>query len=267
MINKTIYTSKEYENYIHIYPQNNPINTKRVIDITVISDLHEKHQDVYLPPGDLLLITGDMTNEGTYKEMDLLLDYLNEHSYKFRQIIAIAGNHDLTFHEEYYKNNYKRFNHDPPCDPKKIKKYFDPNNKMFYLEDSKHQYEDLKIWGTPWITYWDEWAFSSKDETYLETKFSKIPDQVDILMSHSPPFGVLDLFPETTKNNNKELVNIGSRSLKKRVDQVKPKLHVFGHAHYSAGWEERNGTLFVNAACLTVDSKNFNKTKKVTLFL
>ena len=41
--------------------------------------------------------------------------------------------------------------------------------------------------------------------------------------------------------------NIGSKYLLKRIMQIKPKMHVFGHVHHDHGIAYVNDTTFVNA--------------------
>jgi Icc-related predicted phosphoesterase len=65
----------------------------------------------------------------------------------------------------------------------------------------------------------------------------------DILITHGPPYGILD----STQRNE----HVGCKALYERVQLIKPKLHVFGHIHESYGRQQDSGqqsTIFVNAA-------------------
>jgi Icc-related predicted phosphoesterase len=62
--------------------------------------------------------------------------------------------------------------------------------------------------------------------------------RVDVLLSHHPPMGVLDL---TVVG-----VRAGLDSVRRLVEELRPALHMFGHIHESPGYESQGGTLFVN---------------------
>ena len=92
-------------------------------------------------------------------------------------------------------------------------------------------YKDLKIYGTPWTKSFKGInkhckAFTCDTEDELREKFNLIPDDTDILISHGPPYGVLD---EVQRYKHHE--NCGSVALREALDRVKPKINVFGHIH------------------------------------
>ena len=66
-----------------------------------------------------------------------------------------------------------------------------------------------------------------------------IPANTDILITHGPPYGILD--------KNRVGFSAVCQSLKRAVKRIQPKLHVFGHIHEAGGMVEMEGTTFVNA--------------------
>ena len=66
-----------------------------------------------------------------------------------------------------------------------------------------------------------------------------MPD-VDILVTHSPPYGILDV---SNKGNY-----CGSKALLKEVHRIKPKLHLFGHIHEARGNTKINQIIYCNVA-------------------
>lgn len=68
-----------------------------------------------------------------------------------------------------------------------------------------------------------------------------IPPDTDVLVTHQPPYDILDLSDE---------IHYGDPFLRQRVMQVHPRLHLFGHIHKAAGVEEWNGIVFSNGAVL-----------------
>jgi Icc-related predicted phosphoesterase len=85
--------------------------------------------------------------------------------------------------------------------------------------------------------------FRPVDRTKL---YAKIPDDVDILVTHGPPYGILDCLPGNANH-------AGCPQLLEAVARLKPKLHVFGHVHGAHGMEISGETLFVNAALMGLD--------------
>ena len=67
----------------------------------------------------------------------------------------------------------------------------------------------------------------------------QISEDTDILVSHQPPYGILDHI---------ENHHWGSETLYKRVNELHLHYHLFGHDHNSYGTQKQNGTVFSNAA-------------------
>jgi Icc-related predicted phosphoesterase len=84
---------------------------------------------------------------------------------------------------------------------------------------------------------------SAEDRSQL---YAQIPEDTDILVTHGPPFGILDSAPHSGMHS-------GCRELLEAVMRVRPKLHVFGHVHGAYGILQTHQTMFVNAALLGTD--------------
>jgi hypothetical protein len=146
--------------------------------------------------------------------------------------VFIAGNHDFGFENENEKligllTGYKNID---------------------YLQDERMDLwdgndEQLVIYGTPWQPEFHNWAFNLPRGEKLKEKWDKIPVDVDILITHSPPFGKLDF----VQYNN---INVGCEELMKRIGEIKPKIHVFGHIHEGFGYVFDGNTHFINASVL-----------------
>ena len=74
--------------------------------------------------------------------------------------------------------------------------------------------------------------------------YTQIPENTDLLITHGPPYGILDSVPESE-------VHSGCRELFDAVIRVRPKLHVFGHVHGAHGIFGSDETIFVNAALMS----------------
>ena len=99
-------------------------------------------------------------------------------------------------------------------------------------------------------------AFKVPEESKRDELYSVIPEGVDVLVTHGPPHGMLDVVVDGS--------HVGCKALGRAVARVAPQYHVFGHIHESYGvahtgiavesvdgsivTQVDRGTVFVNAA-------------------
>lgn len=205
--------------------------------IVFIADTHLKH-DFVIPDGDILVHAGDLTGGGTIhnNEVDQALQWLAglPHAHK----CFIAGNHDFFFETH----------------PQLVKEIIPES--VHYLQDSGCEIEGLKFWGAPWTPAFCDWAFNLYEPEELAEKWALIPEDTDILITHGPPFKILD---KTLDHYDRLGQHVGCQELLKRVREVKPKIHCFGHIHvHGACMETIGGTTFINAAVCNETYKPFN---------
>ncbi len=200
--------------------------------IVCISDTHNQLDRIIIPDCDLLLIAGDVTMYGTEKEIIKFNYDLLPLKQRIKNIIFIAGNHDFLFQ----KNN-------------KLARSLITN--AIYLEDESVTIDGIKIYGSPWQPWFFSWAFNLQRGREIKEKWNLIPDDTEILITHGPPFDILD------KLYTGELV--GCEELRIKVNQLsKLKLHVFGHIHCAYGDKIINGVTFINASSCTEKYKPIN---------
>jgi len=214
--------------------------------ITFISDTHTKHRHVEedLPGGDLLIHAGDLMNSG-HDENDVweFLDWFDKQNYD--HLVFIAGNHDRLFENQ----------------PEKTRQIIRSYKNANYLQDDWIKVGNVesmaKIYGSPWQPEFYNWAFNlPRNGEDLMEKWFWIPSDTDILVTHGPPWGHLDVTPYGN-------LNVGCELLRVRVDEFKPKIHVFGHVHSGYGYKFHNGTHFFNASVL---NERYNyKNKPITV--
>jgi Icc-related predicted phosphoesterase len=202
--------------------------------LTFISDTHTKHEKLngFLPGGDMLICAGDITSRGYLTEIENFLkwfDKIDNYDHK----IFIAGNHDFGFQDQ----------------PNETKGLLTGYKTVDYLQDElllvgNGDYEDMvKVWGTPWQPEFHNWAFNLPRGQALKEKWDMITVGTDILITHGPPFGKLDYVKYPNQN-------VGCEELMKRVEVIKPKIHVFGHIHEGYGYVFDGNTHYINAAVL-----------------
>jgi Icc-related predicted phosphoesterase len=197
--------------------------------IVFISDTHGKHKILtskaynnILGEGDVLVHAGDCTNVGKTHEIKEFLDWFSDTPFTHK--IFIAGNHDFWFEK----------NHDI------AQEYKDKGVK--YLFDSMVEIDGVKIYGSPWQPEFYDWAFNLPRGEKLAEKWGKIPEGLDILVTHSPAFGMVDATIQG--------ISVGCHDLFQRVVKVKPKIHACGHIHWSYGQKTFDGIEFINASIL-----------------
>ncbi|MCS6873594.1 MAG: metallophosphatase domain-containing protein [Pyrinomonadaceae bacterium] len=207
--------------------------------IVCISDTHNQRIDP--PEGDILIHAGDATNEGTSEELKEFFDWFCSLPHKTK--IFVAGNHDVLFEK----------------DPETAKSFI--SDSTIYLQDTSVKINGIKIYGSPWQPVFFDWAFCLPRGKKLAEKWELIPDDVEILVTHCPPYGILD---EVYKNGGTS--HEGCEELRKRVEVLsrkRLKLHVFGHIHSGYGITKAFGVEFVNA-CIC-DEENIAKQKPIVI--
>lgn len=214
--------------------------------IDCIADTHGNFPQ--LEGGDLLIVAGDLTARGTESEYFQCFDWLYEQDYSKK--ILIAGNHDTQMQDENYSG---------PC------------GVMFgafdYLCDSGIQWCGLRIWGSPWTKRFAGenprcLAFTCETEEELGKKWACIPQNTDILITHSPPWGILD---KTIYNEY-----VGSKSLANKVGHMEkpPKLWIWGHVHEAYGIDlpvRQKKCKMVNASHVNERYEPVNKPVRIEL--
>lgn len=95
-------------------------------------------------------------------------------------------------------------------------------------------------------------------EIDLQHKYDLIPEGTDILISHSPPLGILD--------DNVYGEPCGSISLLQAIDRIKPKYCIYGHIHEQGGKKYQYGNcLCINASHVNKHYKPVNKPVRIVL--
>lgn len=207
-----------------------------MIKIVCISDTHTQLVHVDVPDGDALIHAGDALNRGTEEEFTQFIQDYKELPHKHK--IYVPGNHD-----RYIERNESE-----------ALELFNKNN-IHCLIDSGIEIEGINFWGSPVTPRFGNWAWNrdsdhqghslEPDEYFydpIQPHWDLIPSTVDILITHGPPIGILDM---SVYNG----ALCGCPRLLKKIKEVKPKYHVFGHIHFYGGQTKQEGeTIFINAS-------------------
>lgn len=177
-----------------------------------ISDTHGIHDSLNVPDDiDMVIFSGDCSNSKNShinsNEVKSFIDWFTE--VPIREKIFVGGNHDISIERRL------------------ITKHDFLSRDINYLENDFVVINDLKIWGSP-VTpcFGDKWAWNmARNKTYRA--WDLIPDDVDVIITHGPPRGILDL----SMNREGQLEYCGCSSLKKKIFKLRAKLLCFGHIH------------------------------------
>jgi len=197
--------------------------------ITFISDTHNKHKHLtskgmgnILGSGDILVHAGDCTSMGQKHEINEFLKWFS--NTEFEHKIFIAGNHDFGFEQQTdIDQEFKDLG-------------------VTYLFDNDVTIDGIKFYGSPWQPEFHNWAFNLSRGEELAEKWEQIPNDVDVLITHGPAYGILDYAPIGG--------HVGCEELYRKIVEVKPKIHVCGHIHDGYGQKTMGGIEFLNASVL-----------------
>lgn len=189
-----------------------------------ISDTHSKHYLLKnLPKADIIIHSGDTSFVGSESEVLDFLNWFCDLDYPHK--IFVAGNHDDCLYDGQIEGL--------------------PDN-LYYLCHSGIEIEGVRFWGVPLF------MGDSFKEGRTEQIMAQIPENTDVLISHGPPYGILDF------DDN---INYGCQNLLKAVELVKPQYHLFGHIHANHGIQKIGQTTFVNSAIMNEMYEFVNKPK------
>lgn len=195
----------------------------------VISDTHSQHDMIDIPKTDILIFAGD-ANVSTEEDYFEFIQWFSRQKAKYK--IFVPGNHDWYC----YRNQ-------------NLAVSIGLTFNVEVLIDSMSEIKGYKIYGSPYTPKFMNWAFMLNGEQ-LRKKWNLIPDDLDILITHGPPKYILDYCPGG---------HVGCEELTKRVKEVKPKYHVFGHIHESSGTNVTEHTIFLNGSVLDGNYRRHNK--------
>jgi Icc-related predicted phosphoesterase len=188
--------------------------------IVVVSDTHARHEELGVVTADVLIHCGDGCDgfRRDPADVDRLDDWFSRQQVDL--VLAIGGNHDFEI-ERRSRASRPVFSH------------------AVYLEDRCYEYQGCTFYGAPWTPELSGWAFFQDGKTMRE-KWASVPSGIDVLITHTAPYGILD--------RNRHGRSLGCRDLLDRLPVIRPRLHVFGHNHASAGAARIGPTLHVNAS-------------------
>lgn len=208
--------------------------------------LHRSAFHEPLPEADVVIHCGDLTKRSTIDEYRATVALLRAARAPVK--IAIAGNHDVSLHESYYRERVASFSKDGRPDLGWLARQLATNHDaatlltssddITYLEEGSHDVAlpngaRLRLYTSPWTPSYGGWAFQ-----YMGPHAFDIPPDADVAVTHGPPRDVLDY----ASNGDRA----GCEHLFRAVERARPRVHCYGHIHeawgaYYGHWADGEG--------------------------
>lgn len=184
-------------------------------------------------PPDVLIHAGDLTNQGSFKELEKAIAWISNTDFAAK--IIVAGNHDLSLDPEYSIKHREGWNV-VPTDVEACRKlvssrttpglvYLQHEHAVIHLPEKN---VTLRVFGSPYSPDRGKqnWAFQYSDDRAASI-WSAVPTDIDVLVTHTPPAGYCD--------TSAHWIHGGCEALTATLAQVRPILHVCGHCHEGRG--------------------------------
>jgi len=222
-----------------------------------ISDTHGCHDQIEQRFGpidadtDIIVHSGDFTNNGTPQELGAFEAWARSLKKRMPQIeiVAIAGNHCVYDGIRRYAQGSLQ---DPMCllDGSYLQSHL-PSVKLLGAAEGYMSRAGVRIWGAGWVPWWsaehpgcqpsmDADKKSAKHCMYeqlalqgaSEHYFDVVPENVDLLLTHCPPAGILDCLEggEGSWGASEHLL-----AALMHPDKRPPKVVCWGHVHENRG--------------------------------
>ncbi|CAL2042801.1 unnamed protein product [Caenorhabditis brenneri] len=208
-----------------------PTDGTPYLKVVCISDTHEQLHNVTVPDGDVLIHAGDFTNNGNRDELIKFNEEMTRFPHKYK--LVVAGNHELGFDHDEDQND--RLDADKGNG---TEDGYELLTNVTYLQDKAVVIDGIKFFGSSYHPL-RGFPFYRTRATELKRCWEKVPNDTDVLITHTPPLGYLDQFGDE---------RWGCKDLLEKVEQVKPAYHIFGHVHERHGCQSNGDTYFINAA-------------------
>jgi Icc-related predicted phosphoesterase len=198
--------------------------------LVAISDVHCRQSRLVIPPCDILISAGDYSFKGEKHVVEDYHKWLNKQD--ARHVVSVQGNHELWVEENFQQ-------------AKEIAEKACPG-VHFIGSGQAVDIEGTKIYGSAVTPYFHDWAWNSQRGPEIAAEWAKIPEDTEILITHGPPQGILDVvcYADGTPKER-----VGCYDLFLRTQQLKNlKIHIFGHIHSAHGQKYFNGKYYYNAS-------------------
>ena len=206
--------------------------------LVCVSDTHTKHNDILLPEGNILIHAGDFSYRGGESEVNDFLNWFEKQDFEHK--ILICGNHEVGLEGEEDDFGIE-------CS----------NRGITFLNNTSTTINGVKFYGSPATPWFGGWAYNYQRGDDIKQIWDMIPDDVEVLITHGPVYGILDLVRTFGSPNYGE--HVGCQDLFNKLMEIKPIAHISGHIHEGYGKAEYKDIQFYNVSQLNERYKLVNK--------
>ena len=207
--------------------------------LVAVADTHNEYHKLIVPDGDVFIQAGDI-DLCNLKDAVRYNKWLGTLPHKYK--IVVGGNHDV-----WLAKNYMQIKHEVL-------------DNCIYLENSGVELEGINFWGSPMSPTFGNWYFMADRGEDIKHYWDAIPENTDVLITHSPPQRILDEVPRGIWYDY-----AGCKDLHNRVKQIKPVFHIFGHIHCGAGEKKDEHTQYCNVAVMGEDYTLINEPMQLNI--
>jgi Icc-related predicted phosphoesterase len=185
------------------------------VRIVAFSDTHGYHKKLTIPDGDMLICAGDFSMRAKMHNVTEFARWFKAQPHQYK--IIVPGNHDM-----FCEGNISW-----------CRTEFEP---AVLLNHEEKEVAGYRVFGSPYssaIHDPSDWSFDYPPGGRKSKElWDFIPSGIDILITHGPPKGILDLvrFPAYGEDPH-----VGDANLLENVKRVLPRIHLFGHIHEGSG--------------------------------
>lgn len=183
----------------------------------IISDTHTKERELIVPKDvELVIHAGDGGHSKAVDQNKSQLEDFFEwyHDLQIKYKIFVPGNHDVSFYTMDIAPEYI-------------------SDEIIILNHKATFIEGINFFGSPYTPkFGKRWVYNASDSE-LEEYWKEIPENTDVLITHGPPKGIMDLtqYDSRPGADGKSYFQCGDKRLLERIKTLKPRLHIFGHIH------------------------------------
>jgi Icc-related predicted phosphoesterase len=212
------------------------IMRRKKMKIALLSDTHFQWDDLTVPECDLLISTGDYSGyQGNEPELKLYHKWLDKQHAS--EIISLQGNHEVWVESNFAKA--KRL-------------VSEISARIHFVAEEALEIQGIKIYCSSVTPWFQNWAWNLPQGEPIRTHWRQISDDTQVLVTHGPPYGILDQATEGGEH-------FGCPELLARIKELKSlKLHAFGHIHGGSGECEVDGIQFINASICNQEYRPVN---------
>jgi Icc-related predicted phosphoesterase len=207
------------------------------LKIVIISDVHCKFNKLKIPECDILISCGDYSFLGQPHEVKNFHKWFSKQNAKHK--ISVQGNHEKGVESAFSFS-------------KQIAEEYCPD--IIFIDEGLVEIEGLKIWCSAITPFFFNWAWNRYRGEEIKKHWDRIPIDTDILVTHGPPYGILD-----TVKTHDPIMNLGCEELTNKIKELEQlKIHCFGHIHDGYGVFDNGTVKFVNASICNEQYKPVN---------